>query len=1108
MPGRVKAMNDPRAVPDIAERRLALTPDRSFIVQAPAGSGKTELLIQRCLVLLARVERPEEIAAITFTRKAAAEMRKRIFGALRDSRTLERPERAHEAMTWDLAREVLRRNDQLGWRLEESAARLRVQTIDSLCASLTRQMPVLAKFGAQPESLDDASELYREAARATLDLLEEDAGFAGDVARLLGHLDNDAAQAEALIAGLLSRRDHWLRYLAEADQRESLEKALSDVRREAVERAAALLASAGKAGPEGAGAGDADAWIGFANELLTKDGKWRKAPALAKALADDDGVLAALRTLQQLPPGNYRDDQWETLGALARIAKVAVGQLKVVFATHGQADFVEIAQGALRALGTEDRPTDLLLSLDYRIHHILVDEFQDTSLTQYKLLEMLTAGWEPGDGRTLFVVGDPMQSIYRFREADVGLFLRARREGIGTVALDRVTLSANFRSQSGIVDWVNDAFARVMPQEEDIPAGAVTYAPSHAVHDAMPAAVTVHPFFNGDRQGEAERVVALARAALAQPGLDPGQPSKVAILVRGRPALGAIVPALKAAMLPFRAIEIDPLHERPVVRDLLSLTRALSHFADRVAWLAILRAPWCGLTLSDLHSLAGIDAGAAQGDAGGAQTTIRELMRDESRLRTLSANGRERLVRLRGVLEACIANRARQTLRCAVEGAWLALGGPACVEDATDLEDAEAFLDHLEQEEEAGILADLAAFEEGLAKLYALPDLGADDRLQVMTIHKAKGLEFDTVIVPGLGAGAPPDKHRLFLWLERAGTRPVPAGSSLPPAASSLARTGRSGLLLAPIRASGGDKDRIYEYIRALDKRMGDLENGRLLYVAATRAKKQLHLLGDSKRGSDADPLATKGPKKGSLLAKLWPVVERDFAKAPEQAGSQAESLAGAPRSAQTGNLARLRGDFRLPAAPPDVAWRAAPRDSREPEAIEFSWAGETARHVGTVVHRWLQCIADDAMKGWNDARILELAPRLRADLQLHGVLASDLDEAARRVERALTQAIADPRGRWVLGPHAQAATEHRVTVIVDGARRMLAMDRLFRDADGTRWIVDYKTSSHEGAQVEAFLDRERERYAPQLRAYATALGDARTGLYFPLIPGWREMPR
>ncbi len=1078
-------MNSPRAIPDLEQRRTALDPARSFIVQAPAGSGKTELLIQRCLALLAIVARPEEIAAITFTRKAAAEMRGRILAALAQARAEPRPREDHRALTWDLARGALARNDELGWRLEENAARLRVQTIDSLCASLTRQMPVLARFGAQPESLEDAEALYREAARATLALVDEDHAASADVALVLAHLDNDAARVEELLAGLLRRRDHWLRYLRAADQRGALEATLADIRREAVERAAAALEATGHAGPGGAGAVAAEDWIAFANELLTKKGEWRKGPALAKVLAGDGEALEALRALQGLPPARYGDGPWEALGALVRVAEVAVANLKVAFASHGQADFVEIAQGALRALGTEDEPTDLLLAFDYRIRHILVDEFQDTSVSQNELLARLTAGWERGDGRTLFVVGDPMQSIYRFREAEVGLFLRARHEGIGPVRLVPLTLSANFRSQAGIVDWVNAAFRRVMPAREDIAEGAVTYADSHAVHEAMAQPVTVHPFFNGDRAGEAARVAWLVKEALAEPAADPEKAPTVVILVRARSALAEIVPALKAAGLSPRAIEIDPLAERPVVGDLLALTRAIAHLADRTAWLAVLRAPWCGLTLADLHALAGAD-GRHPDDL----PTVHEAMRDEARLAAMSPDGRARLARVRAVLDAVLASRARSTLRDAVEGAWLALGGPACAADATALDEADAYLDHLEQEEAAGGLADCAAFEEGLAGLYAPPDEEGNPRLQVMTIHKAKGLEFDTVIVPGLGAGAPPDEKRLFLWMERPRARH---------------EGGESGLLLGPVHATGADRDPIHEYIRGLDKRKGDLENGRLLYVAATRAKRRLHLLGDARLGDAEDPAALKGPKRGSLLAKLWTVVADDFARAA--GGAAQDAIATAPPERAAGSLARLAAGYEVPPPPAGVRWQAPAEDDRKAEAVEFSWVGETARHVGTVVHRWLQRIGHDGLRGWDAKRVDALAPRLRRELQWRGVLAADLDGAVGRAREALAQAVTDPKGRWVLGPHAQAAAEYRLTATVRGARRRLVMDRVFTDAGGERWIVDLKTGRHEGASVEAFLDRERDRYTGQLRTYAAALGGpSRLGLYFPLVPGWREV--
>jgi ATP-dependent exoDNAse (exonuclease V) beta subunit len=324
-------------------------------------------------------------------------------------------------------------------------------------------------------------------------------------------------------------------------------------------------------------------------------------------------------------------------------------------------------------------------------------------------------------------------------------------------------------------------------------------------------------------------------------------------------------------------------------------------------------------------------------------------------------------------------------------------------------------------------------------------------------------------------------------------------------------RTGRGGdesdLLLAPIHATGEDKDPIHEFIRALDKRKGDLENGRLLYVAATRAKRRLHLLGDARRGDAADAQAIKGPKRGSLLAKLWPIVAEEFSRAPEAApGAELQPAASA---IPAGRLVRVTRDFAVPPPPPGIAWRAPGEASRGPEAIEFSWVGETARLAGTVVHRWLQRLAQDALQGWNAERLHALLPQLRAELRWRGVLEADLEDAAGRVERALVQAIDDPKGRWVLGPHPQAAVEYRLTALVDGERRSFVMDRVFTDAAGQRWIVDYKTGPHEGSDVETFLDRERERYAEQLRRYAAALGgEPRLGLYFPLIPGWREVER
>src|SRR5262249_3363240 len=146
----------------------------------------------------------------------------------------------------------------------------------------------------------------------------------------------------------------------------------------------------------------------------------------------------------------------------------AAARVQLVFARRGVMDFNEATLVALRALDTEGGASDLLLALDTRIEHLLVDEFQDTSFAQCELLERLTAGWAPGDGRTLFLVGDPMQSVYRFRDANVRLFLEARaRRRLGSVALEPLTLSSNFRSQRGLVDWVNRVFPWVFPGRDE-----------------------------------------------------------------------------------------------------------------------------------------------------------------------------------------------------------------------------------------------------------------------------------------------------------------------------------------------------------------------------------------------------------------------------------------------------------------------------------------------------------------------------------------------------------------------------------------------------------------------------------------------------------------
>ncbi len=1110
---------------DATEREAAIDPSRSFIVQAPAGSGKTGLLIQRVLRLLSTVDRPEEILAITFTRKAAAEMRRRVLQALQGADDGEQPAHPNQALTWRLARAALARDRERGWRLTQNVARIRIQTIDSLCTALARQMPVLSGLGAPPAIVERPRELYREAAERTLASVETEDPQAAPVRRLLRHLDGDWGVARGLLEVMLARRDQWIRrvagFKADGEAREALEAsfrrersrilrrlhalmpteeesavarlatyAADNLTRAAADSPVARLATlAGYPAPDEGGAED---WCALAHLLLlSTDARLRqKVTKLQGFPAEDKGpskgemhvllerlaalpdLCHALHAVRSMPPPRFTEEQWSVLGAMVTLLPKAAAALQMVFAERGEIDFPGLQHAAVRALGTEDAPTDLLLALDLRVQHVLVDEFQDTSLGQWDLLTRLTAGWTQGDGRTVFLVGDPMQSIYRFRQADVALFLRARLEGLPQVHLEPARLATNFRSQHGIVAWINESFVKVLSTSEDPDSGAVPYVHSSPHHPHEPGlAVAWHPFVGVDaaaaRLAEAQRVAEITAQALRDA---PGE--SVAILVRTRSHLDRIVPALKRAGIRFRAVDIEPLGGRPVIQDLLAVTRALGHLADRIAWLALLRAPWCGLTVSELHALAG---GTIAQE--GARLTVWELLSGEG-VDALPPQAVARARRVRDVLEPFVSGWLRGSLRQRVEGAWLALGGPACVERASDLDDAETFFDQLDELEEAGDLADPTVLEEHLADLHAAPDVGDEARVQVMTIHKAKGLEFGTVIVPGMDRMPRGADRPLFAWKARAdGT-----------------------LMMAPIRATRDAMEPAYDYLRALDAAADDHEVERLLYVAVTRAEKRLHLLGFARTEEKNQLRTVKAPSARSLLGKAWAVAAERFAAAPEV--PPREASVDAPR-----DELRVLDPAALEIHLPEVPTTPEQSPSEEAAGIEFSWVGETARHVGTITHRWLQRIASVGVENWDAARIHATGPAISRELARRGVPPQERQAAAARVMSALEGAIGDERGRWVLQARPGARSEYRMRVAGPEGVKLLVIDRTFTDDSGRRWIVDYKTSSHEGGNLEAFLDLQRQRYAPQLSAYAAALGveGAAVGLYFPLVKGWRE---
>lgn len=1089
-----------RLADDTAARQRALAL-ASFIVEAPAGAGKTELLTQRVLRLLAVVNEPEEVLALTFTNKAASEMRDRILGSLASAAHAadDLPPHKQETRRWALA--VRARDAERNWGLSAHPGRLRIMTLDALAASLARQMPLLSRFGAQPQVTERAAEHYAAAARQTFALLEAGGEIGDTVAAALRFMDNDAVRLERLLVAMLGRREQWLPQAGRVDggmaTRAEVEAGFTalitaDVRHLSSCFPAGLQQSlmplarfAASWLPERFpllldwqlvltdAMSDLPVWQQLADLLLTSDGNWRKQlnknigfpadkqyaaekaamQAQLATLSDVPGLAAALAAVRELPAPQFSDAQWAAVETFSRLLRLAAGQLWLIFQAAGEVDFIEIASRASLALGDEEALTDLAQALDYRIQHLLVDEFQDTSPGQVALLEKLMRGWTPDDGRTVFVVGDPMQSIYRFRKADVGLFLKVRAAGMGGVQLEHLRLFRNNRSCPAVVAWVNRTFPSIFAAADEPLAGAVRFADAVATRaEEALSGVFVHtvPVAEGTDGAaqEAQQVLQLIRAARAQ---DPA--GRIAILVRARRHLDELVSALRrqADGLRFQAVEIEALAERQHVQDVLILYRALSHRADRVNWLALLRSPCCGLLLADLHALVANDT----------QRTVWQLMHDEERLAALSDDGRARLLHVRGVLALALAERQRQPPRRWLEGTWLLLGGADALPQAADLVDVEHLFDLIDRLHASGRLTP-QVLEAEAAELYAPADpLGG--AIQLMTIHKAKGLEFETVIVPGLARIPNRGDSPLLLWDE------------------ALGQDGQAHLLVAPMaargeKATGGS---LYDVLRQLEKTRSAHESERLLYVAATRAIRQLHLLAVVQRAESAESgeASFKAPPAGSFLALLWPQVNALCAAAAmsgEVPASADPVCALEDFVPPLLRLQQLQVPAELAALPPDVATNSS--------VVLASGSPQETRETltGTLIHRCLELIVRQGLTAWPLERLDICRAGWQQWLQAQGLAAADVELALADTRLALGNTLQSPRGRWLLADHPESDVEQGWTTRTAGGCAQHIIDRVFV-ADGERWIIDYKNVRLASAELPA----KAEEYRAQLERYA-----------------------
>lgn len=1160
---------------DITERRKAINTKTSVLVKAPAGSGKTTLLTQRFLSLLAIVDDPRHIVAITFTIAAAAEMRHRILDAMAAAN-------AGDVNADPLAIAALRNAQSHGWDLLSQPALLRISTIDSFCRELALQQPFFSGLGGGLAIADLPVDLYRDAARMTLAEIDNGPGdLKTAIEELLHWRGNDLRELEEQLITMLGTRDRWMqdfvfdRGIDESVLRSGLERPFARAVVEALERLDSLLSSsdwneiqslaqfacgvlegekftilAGAAFPDGPFSMEDEATsasaLAICHELaallLTKESTFRQKitknegfPATAKPekerissliqmLSAREGFHSALCAVDCLPPLHYTNDDWRIVRACFVLLRYAAAHLKEIFAKVGKVDFVEVAQIAQLALSaTEGVAGEGAYAIADGIRHLLVDEVQDTSRRQHNLLAGLVSHWDDRSGRTCFVVGDPLQSIYFFRDADIELFSRLENVGLDLpdeqeLSFELAQLASNFRTAPRLVEELNCVFSRIFAIDDGSGLQHTPANPARKENEHTPASakhfelhlefVPTSASLKGRASDEAKRKQVASIVELIgsyQGRIDEAakrhEKFRIAILGRARKALIPIAGALREAGIPFRAIDLEPLAERSEVIDALQLARALLNQEDRVSWLGVLRAPWCGLSLSELYLLTSGD------DPLLLNQPVRELA--ESRIGLL---GPDAQVSVRRVLDAVAdaaylrAAQPTQALGAWLESVWLRLGGDACV-DAQSRSNLDLLWSVVDQLANADQDIIGPALDSALGKLMAQPDPAAsnDHGIHILTIHKSKGLEYEVVIVPELQGHTGTTRSTMLSWCERG----ISDGGAV------------TEFLVAPNQAKGTDGGAAKKWVDSIYREREAQEMRRLLYVAATRAREELHLFARPGYKEVSDRSRTLAIPTDNLLAVAWPAIEEEVSlqfqswqpAQSEEIASESEIVLIDPPT----RVLRLPPAFIVDETQLTGISLSAGEATLQPYARESS-GGVESRVRGRAIHSLLRLLAVKRVDGpWEAARaaLTEEKPRLVAQIRASGIAST---EAILLADTAIDVALAatnDPVGRWVLDPHPESDSEVPWTSLLGGEIRNVQADRIFRagqepleQGSDVFWIVDFKS----GVQVpegdpHAALAALRAVYSPQLETYARVLRQirgaalpVRVGLYYPSL--------
>jgi ATP-dependent helicase/nuclease subunit A len=1045
-----------KPVDDDVRERLRRDHATSFVLEAGAGTGKTTLIVDRVVALVTSGDaRLEEVAAVTFTENAAATLKLRLREAL-------------ELCRADAARgEAERERAAAALEALESAP---VTTIHALCAALLAERPL--ECGVVPGfRVADDAEMDRFFAQAWDEWLAEHL-VAGDPA-LLEALDDGIPLANDFIYAQRSSLRGLCRALVEQRDLEPLVAAAAP---DPAAWHAELLARLLHALPHAGAAKSADALAAHLLDLAERargleglDG-----PALARALLDlpEPKVQGDKRnwpSAEALEAGRgftrwWRDSRAAWIagdgaarhGRLIALSRDVVRRYEQRKQAAGALDFLDLLVKARDALV---RHEGVRAYFKGRFRFVIIDEFQDTDPLQVEIAEALTGG-EPG---RLTIVGDPKQSIYRFRRAEVTLFERLRERADGQPGHAVARLSQNFRSRPAIVRFVNRTFEKLLQRSEE--AGQPAYAPIAPRADLGDGPAVLALRFEAfaemgqDLLAAEARVAASFAAHVARGGYPvrdgalgerPSRAGDLLVLARRFTQLRSLEEALEAAGIAFAVEGGKSFFDRAEVHEARAVLQAVDDPSDRVALVAALRSAFFGVSDRDLVAYA-LAAGAAFSllvepdpgqDGGPAVAPALGLLRE--------LHGRRRHDSVAQLLET-LYDRTR--VQAALHGTRR--GGSRIA----NLDKVVALARDAARSGVPTLRGFLALLDERIAAAREEPDLpetrpGDPDTARVLSIHRAKGLEAPIVLLHDVADRGGVRNDTIALW----GRREVAIG------------------FRAGCQPPGWDA------LRREDERRGLAENRRLLYVACTRARDFLAI--PDPRGAETGDFWK--PLLDALPSKSDPdvdVVDVDTLPAPEtRARARGLRAVAAPGG---GDAVAARWEQERDALLEAGRHRdftpisATARAAREAPPVAAAGGGPGGRDFGGLVHRVLQHLpfADPAA-----------ADRARTLATGFAPLCGLGPESAERAARLCAALLAHPLAERVRRS-PRVLRELRVWLPEEGELVEGIVDLAFEE-EGALVVVDWKTD----AITEAQAIDQAAHHAPQLRLYARALTQA-TGL-------------